>query len=106
MAQLTIELDAKWLDWIEARIGNDRYASQADVILGAFEAMEREEYEDDAMYASYGSGDIDDPEAIARGRAKIIELIEEGLNSGPAVPWDLETFLREERSRDSRRAAA
>lgn len=40
-----------------------------------------------AMLASYGGGLIDDPEAIARGRARILELIEEGVNSGPATPF-------------------
>lgn len=104
MAQLTIELDAKWLDWIEARIGNDQYASQADVIIGAFEAMEREEYEDNDMYASYGGGNIDDPEAIARGRNRILELIEEGEASGDAGPFDMEEIIREARAM-TRRAA-
>ena len=104
MAHLTIELDAKWLDWIEARVGDERFGSQADVVIGALEAMAREEYEDDAMYASYGSGDIDDPEAIARGRAKILKLIEEGEASGDAGPLDMEEIIREARAM-TRRAA-
>ena len=106
MAKFTVEIDEKWLAWSEARIGHEGYSSNADLVIGAFEALEREEYEDVAMYASYGAGSIDDPEAIARGKARIVELIEEGVNSGPPVPWDLQTFLREERSRDPRRAAA
>jgi len=64
----------------------------------------KEHEEDLAMYASYGGGSIDDPEAIARGRARIIELIEEGENSGPPVPFDMNEILRDVRAR-SRRAA-
>ena len=68
--------------------------------------MSDDEKKDLAMFASYGGGSIDDPEAIARGRARIDALLEEGENSGPPVSFDMNVFLREERLLDARRAAA
>jgi hypothetical protein len=57
-----------------------------------------------AMLASYGGGSIDDPAAIERGRVRILELIEEGVNSGPPVPFDMNEILAEVRAQ-ARRAA-
>lgn len=65
-----------------------------------------EDKEDLAMFASYGGGSIDDPEAIARGRDRIDALLEEGENSGPSEPWNLEEFLATESARAARRKAA
>ena len=64
-------------------------------------ANEDDDADDLSMYASYGGGGVDDPQAIARGRARIDALVQEGIDSGPPVPFDMRDFLAEERRSDA-----
>lgn len=79
-----IALTEHWRTFIADSVASGRFASAEEAIGAGLRLLEEEE----------------------RKFVRLTELLEEGEASGGFEPWDLESFLAEERARDADREAA
>lgn len=103
MAQLTIDLPDVKKAWVEQQVGDDGYSSIDDLFEDALDAL-RDRAKQDEKYLEERYPDL--PDNDSRRRRRLIELLEEGENSGDAGPWDVEEFLATETKRAAQRNAA
>jgi antitoxin ParD1/3/4 len=84
MTAVTIELSAHWQAFIDDRIAQGRLQSIQDAVEVGLDFLKADEAKYDAL----------------------VLALKEGDESGPATPWDMATFLAEERLNDEQRKAA
>jgi antitoxin ParD1/3/4 len=73
MATMNISLPEKMKKWVEAQVEKGTYANSSDYVRDTIRK------------------DIEKRQAIAELQA----AIDEGINSGPSIPWDVDEFLKE-----------
>ena len=76
MATMNVSLPDPMKDWVEAQSASGRYANASDYVRDLI----RRDQEKQGVVAD------------------LQRLIEEGLQSGPAAPFDMEAFLAERRA--------
>ena len=76
MATMNVSLPDPMKDWVEAQSASGRYANASDYVR---DLIRRDQEKQGVV-------------------AELQRLIEEGLQSGPAAPFDMEAFLAERRA--------